>query len=92
MPKTTASIAAVLTVLTFGLLAGCAGDDSVNPLPPPDAGADASKDASASDASKGAAGPDASGSSPDASRDAATSDAATEAGSTDAAAADASGD
>jgi hypothetical protein len=39
-------------VLALGalLLAGCAGDDTVNPLPPPDAStSDASKDATAKD-------------------------------------------
>lgn len=40
----------LLFVLGALLLAGCAGDDTVNPLPPPDASAsDASKDATAKD-------------------------------------------
>lgn len=43
-----------LLALSLGavLFAGCAGDDTVNPLPPPDAGtSDASKDATAGDGS-----------------------------------------
>lgn len=41
---------ALVLVLGAVLLAGCAGDDTVNPLPPPDAStSDASKDATAKD-------------------------------------------
>jgi hypothetical protein len=41
--------ARIVLVLAATLIAGCAGDDTVNPLPPPEAGADASKDAAARD-------------------------------------------
>jgi hypothetical protein len=47
MSKSSPSLVLGLVAL---LLAGCAGDDTVNPLPPPDAStSDASKDATAKD-------------------------------------------
>jgi hypothetical protein len=47
MSKTSPTLALVLGAF---LVAGCAGDDTVNPVPPPDAGtSDASKDAARSD-------------------------------------------
>ena len=50
MTKTSPALALVLGAF---LLAGCAGDDTVNPLPPPDAStSDASKDANASDGAR----------------------------------------
>ena len=64
MSKIPTSFALVLGAL---LLAGCAGDDTVNPLPPPDAGtSDASKDATASDAASAHDAADARTETPDA--------------------------
>ena len=79
MSKT--SPALVLVLVAF-LLAGCAGDDTVNPLPPPDAStSDASKDAIAHDgpsdhdAAKSEAGATADASAKDAVTDAPVADA-----------------
>jgi hypothetical protein len=79
MPKARLPLLACTIVLpalvVLGAFAGCAGDDTVNPVPLPDAGAlDASKDATADgsshEASVGEAGPEA------ATSDASTPDAA----------------
>jgi hypothetical protein len=67
MSKTSPTLVLIVGTL---LLGGCAGDDTVNPLPPPDAStSDASKDATAKDGAsshdaekeEAAAKPDASG-------------------------------
>jgi hypothetical protein len=77
----------LLFVLGALLLAGCAGDDTVNPVPPPDASAsDASKDATAKDgasshdAERDQAASNADGSGKDAAIDAPTEAATRDAG------------
>jgi hypothetical protein len=83
-PRTAMSKPSPALVLVLGalFLAGCAGDDTVNPLPPPDASTpDASKDATAHDgatghdAAKGEAGATADASAKDATTDASVADA-----------------